>query len=101
MYLVQLLLPIRDNGGATYSDESFRQVSEQLATKFGGVTAYSRAPAKGQWLNNDRLEKDDVIAVEVMVDTLDRQWWNSFRARLESEFRQTEIVIRAHLIERL
>lgn len=101
MHLIQILLPLRDNAGQRFGDDVFKSINATLVEAFGGVTAFSRAPAKGIWLNADREERDDVIVVEVMAETLDRSWWQAFRERLETEMVQDEIVIRAHVIDRL
>ena len=101
MHLIQLLLPLRDNAGQPYKDELFQSINASLVERFGGVTAFSRVPAKGTWVNADREERDDVIVVEVMAGDLDRAWWQAFRERLESVMGQAEIVVRCHLIERL
>jgi hypothetical protein len=37
----------------------------------------------------------------VLVDELDRDWWVPYREELEGKFHQQELVIRAHLIDRL
>ena len=101
MYLIQLLLPLRDNAGQPYEDELFQSINASLVERFGGVTAFSRAPAKGTWVNADREKSDDVIVVEVMAEDLDRAWWQGFRERLESGLGQAEIVVRYHPIDRL
>jgi hypothetical protein len=76
-------------------------VTDTLSKRFGGVTAYSRAPAEGRWESRGSTHHDEVLVVEVMVDTLDRGWWAEFRKKLEEAFRQQEIVVRAQDIERL
>ena len=38
---------------------------------------------------------------EVMMDELDRAWWQGYRERLEQRFRQDEVVIRMIAAERL
>jgi hypothetical protein len=65
------------------------------------VTAYTRAPAQGLWQDGSRVERDEVLLYEVMVDELDRDWWAAYRKELEGKFRQQELVVRAHAIERL
>ena len=45
--------------------------------------------------------RDEVILVEVMVETLDRAWWTNFREQLELRLKQKSLVIRAHGTERL
>lgn len=101
MYLIQALLPLRDNAGHLFGEHVFRAINATLVEEFGGVTAFSLSPAKGTWVNANREERDDVIVVEVMAKTLDRRWWQSFREQLEADMGQTEVVVRAHVIERL
>ena len=36
-----------------------------------------------------------------MTEQLDRVWWASFRSRLAQRFAQDELLVRAHVIERL
>jgi hypothetical protein len=91
MHLVQLLLPLYDEA-----------VAHDLTERFGGLTAYTRAPAKGVWKPpSGGTERDDIVVYEVMVEVLDRPWWARYRVELEARLQQKEIVIRAHAIERL
>jgi hypothetical protein len=101
MHLVQILIPLRDNAGHSYDQALFKTINAALVEAFGGVTAFSRSPAKGTWVNADHEERDDVMVVEVMVQTLDKAWWQSFRRQLEGQMGQTEIVVRAHAIDRI
>lgn len=103
MYLVQLLIPLADNAGARFPESYFTGLSAELAARFGGVTAYMRSPAVGLWQPDDTPDprRDDVIAYEVLADTLDRGWWVSYRASLEEKFAQDEIMIRAQQVYRL
>lgn len=101
MHLVQILLPINDNDSKPCPQSLFTEITATLASKFGGVTAYSRAPAKGQWVDADHIERDDVIAIEVMVEFVDERWWVDFRQGLERQLQQKEIVVRALPIKRL
>ena len=103
MHLVQLLLPLADNDGRPFPAAHYAAVREELAGRFGGLTAYSRAPAEGLWAEGggDRPARDDIVVYEVMVDALDRAWWAGFRADLERRFAQDEIVVRAQPAERL
>ena len=74
----------------------------ELTDRFGGLTAYTRAPAQGIWNESDGLPKrDDIVVYEVMADTLDRAWWTQFRRTLERRFAQDELVIRSQVVERL
>ena len=101
MNLVQLLLPVKGNSGSSYGPEVLPAICRALAERFGGVTAYSRSPAKGLWHDGGHVERDDVIEIEVMTESIDRAWWAAFREQLERDLRQKEIVVRCHVIERL
>ena len=87
MYLVQLLLPARSNRGGEHPRTLYDQLASQLTERFGGVTAYTRAPATGLW-ESDTGEKvrDQVVVYEVMIEEVDRTWWANLRARLEADF---------------
>jgi hypothetical protein len=101
MHLVQIILPLFDNAGAPIGAELLRAVRQELLDRHGGVTAYSRAPAQGLWHDGARVQRDEVLLVEVMVDDLDRGWWAGYRAELEARFGQEELVIRALAMQRL
>jgi hypothetical protein len=91
LQLVQILLPRYD-----------RKVQRELADRFGGVTAYARAPAKGVWKpRRGKTQRDDIVVFEVMVGRLDRRWWASYRKQLEARFNEQQIVIRAQPMRRL
>jgi hypothetical protein len=102
MHLVEILLPVRDNHGQPFSHEKFQAIGERLTDRFGGLTAFTRAPAEGFWHgDNQRRLREDVIVLEVMVDHHDRKWWKAFRIEMETAFAQDEVVIRTQAIERL
>jgi hypothetical protein len=99
--LVQLLLPLFDNAGKRLPESAFHRVRAELTERFGGLTAYTRAPASGLWQDDDTGETnlDDIVVYEVMVERLDRDWWRAYRAELERTFRQKELVVRGQEIE--
>ena len=102
MFLVQLLLPLFDNAGRRLPHERFAQVRDELTDRYGGVTAYLRAPAQGTWKEDTgEVDRDEVVMCEVMVGELERDWWAGYRRTLERRFGQEEIVIRATALERL
>jgi hypothetical protein len=96
MFLVELLLP----ADAQFSDAR-RKLAEDLSQRFGGMTAFNRAPAKGLFEQGEKRVEDDIIVFEVMVDEIERVWWKALRTKLENEMQQDEIVIRASHTERL
>jgi hypothetical protein len=102
MNLVEIYLPVRSNAGEPFPKGSFEAVRRELTERFGGLTAFTRSPADGYWHDpSGATVAEDMIAFEVMTETVDRAWWEAFRTRLETLFAQEEIVIRAHTIERL
>jgi hypothetical protein len=102
VHLVQVLLPVADNEGRSFPPRLFEHVREVLTERFGGLTAFTRAPAEGFWKGHpERTSRDDIVVVEVMVETIEREWWSAYRRELETRFRQQEIVIRAQDIELL
>ena len=101
MHVVQLLLPLFDNEGRPFPEAMMRQIREELVACFGGVTAFSRTPAEGVWSDHGCKVRDEVILVEVMVETLDRTWWAHFREELQTRLKQKSLVIRALGAERL
>jgi hypothetical protein len=101
MYLVQFLLPLRDNEGRAFTRADFERVRTELTERFGGVTAFLQAPAQGAWKEEGETTRDEVVLYEVMVETLERAWWKDYRARLEQRFRQETILVRALGVETL
>ena len=100
-HLVTLLLPLKDNEGEPYAPEVFDDLRSRLLKAHGGVTVFGRAPGEGLWRNGGKVEADEVVIFEVMVEGLDRAWWSALRAELEVQLGQDEIVVRAAPIERL
>jgi len=99
MHLVQLFLPLYDNDGAALPRTLFTDVRRELTDRFGGLTAYTRAPVEGLWEHEGDTTRDDLVIYEVMTDALDRAWWRAYRARLEEAFRQERLVVRAQEVE--
>jgi hypothetical protein len=96
MHLVQILLPLFDNDGRALGEELFTAVRRELAERFGGLTAFTSAPAEGLWKSDGKTHHDDIVVFEVMAGTLDASWWQSYRKNLEQKFSQASILIRAH-----
>ena len=101
MYLVQLLLPVEDSLPPS-ADSVLEKLKRELASRFGGFTAFTQAPAEGLWApGSGPEERDRIIVVEVMTDSLDRRWWHALRLQLEDELHQDLLVVRARTIEML
>jgi hypothetical protein len=102
MHLIQILLPLRDNKGHSIPRKHFERTAAELSQRFGGLTAYTRAPAKGIWKKSGaRSSDDDIVIYEVMCSRLARRWWKAKRSELERLFRQEKILIRSHAITQL
>lgn len=94
--LIQILLPLSAEDGTPFSPEAYVQVREELTKRFGGLTAFTRAPAEGMWKDGgDRTSRDDIVVFEIMSEDLDVAWWRGYRRELEARFDQDSIVIRA------
>lgn len=101
MHLIEILLPLTDNEGRPFGAGEFDRVRDDLAARFGGVTAFRRAPAEGVWAEGGGVSRDEVVIFEVMTDALDREWWAAYRGELERRFRQEKLVVRATAFEEL
>ena len=94
-FVVQLILPVYDNSGQLFPSELSKRVRMELTQKFGGLTAYTRAPAEGTWRDEEgRTQRDDVVIVEVMTPSLDREWWTRYALDVATRFGQRELVVR-------
>lgn len=102
MHVVEIFLPLRRNDGSDQPRERFGTVRRELVERFGGLTAFTRAPAEGLWESGPgEVDRDSVVIFEVMTDKLDRASWARYRRELERLFEQDEIVIRGSVVERL
>jgi hypothetical protein len=98
MYLLEIFLPLADNSGSPFAPACFDKVRSRLAEKFGGVTAFTRAPAEGTETRGGHQRSDELIVFEVMSESLDEAWWTDYRKSLDADFRQHRILIRASTI---
>ena len=100
MHLLQLFLPLYDNEGSKLPNALYSEVKEELAQKFGGMTAYNRAPAEGLWKeDSSQPHRDELVIYEVMVDDFDPQWWRQYRESLDHRFRQERVLVRSQQID--
>jgi hypothetical protein len=99
MHLIQLLLPRYDDTGERFPEAHYSKVRRELAEAFGGLTAFTRAPAQGLWKKEGETKRDDIFVFEVMCPRLNRAWWRHYRAALEARFRQDRIIVRAQRID--
>lgn len=100
-FCIEIFVPLFRARGEPVDGACLKALETELTERFGGVTAFTRAPARGRWTDGDQVQTDEVVIYEVMAPDLDRAWWAGLRARLEADLAQDEVVIRAHAIERL
>ncbi|WP_196258686.1 hypothetical protein [Pelagibacterium limicola] len=101
MQLVGVFLPLDTKHQTPIAPDVFEGIFRDLAHRFGGATAFSRAPAQGLWNDEGLMKSDRLIIVEVMVEDVDESWWKDYRLWLKSELEQDEIIIRATPCRRL
>ena len=98
MHLVQILLPLFDNDGEAFGEELYSKIRSELTERFGGLTAFTSAPAQGLWKSEGKTTHDEIVVFEVMTTNIDVGWWSGYRQALEKAFRQNTIVIRAQSV---
>ena len=97
-----MLLPLYGDTGERLPMERYMRVRRELTERYGGVTAFLRSPAQGTWKDDDgTVDRDEVVMCEVMVESLEREWWAEYRSTLERRFEQRQLVVRAFEIEHL
>ena len=88
--LLQMLIPTRDKELHLFGPDEFSRVRRELTDQFGGVTAYSRAPAEGD--PGKGVERDDIVVIEVVVERIDTEWWESISRTARDKFQQDRIL---------
>ena len=102
MHLIQIYLPLQDNEGKTFETGKFSGIEKELTERFGGLTAFTRAPADGFWKPDRKgIQQDRIVIFEVIAAQLDQKWWEAYRHNLEEIFSQDEIMVLATEVSRL
>jgi hypothetical protein len=100
--LIQIFLPLYDNNKREFDRSLYDDLRSRLKDQLGGVTFYRNAPAEGLWKDETgRTNFDDLVIAEVMIATVNEEWWQQFRQQLEQIFDQEEILIRSITFEKL
>jgi hypothetical protein len=101
-FLIQILLPTLQANGEAVPRELFQEITSELTHRFGGLTAYTRAPAEGLWKDDgDKPVQDEIVIYEVMVTEVDAAWWKEYRRKLEERFDQNCVIVRAQAMQLL
>jgi hypothetical protein len=102
MVLIQMLLPTTSPDTDARGLNALNDTARELREAFGGVTAYTRAPAKGFWTSPaGRTEQDEVVMIEVVTERFDSAWWRQYSITLAGRFGQEAIHVRALPIQML
>lgn len=94
MKLIEIFLPLFDNAGCKLPNSIFAATRRELIARFGGLTAYSRSPARGFWKDKGRVARDEIVVFEIMAKRAKRTFWSRYKRGLEKRFGQDEIVVR-------
>ena len=98
--LFQIYLPRNQENGKPFSGEMFEKVKTELTDRFGGLTMYTRAPAKGLWKEEgEKTLSDDILIYEVLATAYDEEFWKAYKTKLEKTFKQDEVLIRCSTIQ--
>jgi hypothetical protein len=69
-----------------------KSLIKELVRIHGTATVHLCRSSAGS-SGHDAVAQDDVLAVEVVVDKLDKQWWKRYRRHLEADLKQDWILI--------
>ena len=94
MKLVQIYLPRYDNAGRRFPAAAYSRERQRLVERFGGMTAYTQAPAVGLWKDGPKTKRDELIIFEVLIRRVDRKWWMDYRYKLQKRFTQKDLLVR-------
>ena len=102
MFLIELFVPLAKPQGGSIDQAVFDRIKQQLAERFGGVTAFVQAPAEGVWKSpSEETIEDRVAILQVMMKEIDVNWWREFRTTLEQELDQDEILVRSIYVNKI
>ena len=101
MHLIRILLPLHDNDKQAFAVEQFDTVRTELTRRFGGVTAFLRAPAHALWDGEREINRDDIVMFEIITKSLENEWWRDYRIHLQQVFKQEEVLVWATSVEKL
>jgi hypothetical protein len=101
VYLIQIFLPLRDKQNRVIAQVHFDRLARELTERFGGLTAYGRAPAVGLWKKGGKADRDQIVIYEVLSARHEKRWWRQTRIRLQKIFRQQEILVRSFSVTQL
>jgi hypothetical protein len=98
----EILLPLKFNDGRPVPGEALNQSREEILARFEGLTVHPHS-LRGVWQHEGQRYEDELVCLTVDVeDTAEnRLFFTSLKATLLERFKQIEIYIVSHVIERV
>jgi inorganic pyrophosphatase len=97
--LIQIYLPLIGENSKPFPQKFYQGIKDELTAKFGGLTIYSQAPAKGLWKEDqNKTVSDELVIFEIMAFGIEQEFWLPYKKKLEKKFQQDEILIRCATI---
>jgi glutathione S-transferase len=92
MFEIQILLPLRDNAGVTFTPAEHQAFLGYLAEKFGGATLMP-GTATGVWTENGVTYTDETLVAVVAVDGFLKQAAAIAEAAEEAKRRYRQLAV--------
>ena len=98
----EILLPLRFNDGQPVPFELVGETLVELRTHFGAVS-WETQVIRGQWQHEGQVYRDKLarVFVDVPDEPEHRQFFVEFKEKLKLRFRQIDIWMITHPVERL
>ncbi len=98
----EVLLPLRFNDGEAVPDELIGRTLLELRQKFHAVSSETQI-IRGYWEQGGQPYRDDLVRVFVDVEDSEeaRQFFLRWKVELKTRFRQLEIWVMSHPVERI
>ena len=98
----EILLPLRFNDGVPVPDELIGQSLLELRRQFGAITQEAQV-VRGMWEHQGQLYRDELsrVFVDVEDNVETRRFFSQWKEQLKARFRQLEIYITVHPVERV
>ena len=93
----EVFLPLKYNDGSEIEKEKFDEVENELADRFGGLTAVETSnPLRGIWKDDGETYVDEIV----ILTTLDfggnddnSEFFTNLKERIKKSFDQLEVLI--------
>ena len=96
----EILLPLRFNDGSIVPDDLIADTLIELRQRFGAVSSETQI-IRGYWQHEGEIFRDELVRIYVDVpDTPQaRQFFQEFKERIKSRFKQLDIWMTTYPVE--